>query len=276
MNTNLNPGLVSAFEGKGHTAVPMIQVTVPLSTTAMVDTLAQAIVRDLIRISDLMGQEINDEFIDVDMIKKYLQTLLYMRVVNVNYLEDNLKSYKSYKPMKDRLAIPTLFYQLLISIGVAVDNDYMIEFIPSYDVDGKELLDSDTLLSISNELHAFSSAGFKMVVGMPNDHFGDLEFMAMQCFDDTITSYRDSHPVYAFLHAFLQNKEVSEITGGLSRFYYGNVSKYSSALFQVYNSMAAEHPIQRSKPNFPKHTGKQDRVDKPWTKGKESDIDENE
>lgn len=242
MNTHLNSGLVSAFEGKKPTRKPLIQVTVPLSTTYIVETLAQAIEKDLMRISDWIGTEVSDT-LSVENLTKYLVTLAWLRTSFCNYNTQDLKALKNYKVVRDRLAIPTLFYQVLISIGVIEDTDYEIEFIPSMEIDGKELLDPDSMLEISNELHSFRACGFKMVQGLPRDPSGDLEFMAMQCLEDEmITSYRDSHPVYAFLHSFIRNTEVISITDGLSRYFYGNVASYRASLFSVYNAVSGDKP----------------------------------
>lgn len=215
--------LLTAF---GNEAQPLkssaVTVTVDVRPSDLVTKLSRVIFEELIRLANSGMLDVVNE-VGEEGILKYLKTLLYLRVLHVN---GELKGQMSvYNKVTNYLVVPTFFYQILIEIGEARDDDYNIVFKPAYSIDSKDLLALDELTSISDFLRRFPT--LSVVNGMPNDKSGSLEFMAMQHVAHEVTSYRKDHPVYGFLAAFFEQQEFNEVTGSLHRIHYGSMEDYS-------------------------------------------------
>jgi hypothetical protein len=157
-------------------------------------------------------------------IERYLKTTAWLRVCTVVGAAD--KSFSAYRLLGRRLAIPTLWYQVLVSIGRAYDKDYNIEFVPAYTITQEDLLSPDLMQEISNLLRSFEDRGMKLVYGIPAVQDGELDFMAMSHVDNVVLSYKQSHPVYGFLASFIRQQKLNEITGMMSRVVYGYDDDY--------------------------------------------------
>jgi hypothetical protein len=136
------------------------------------------------------------------------------------------RSTSGYRPVMRNVAIPVLFYQLLICIGKAYDSDYNIELFPVYSITEDDILSVEEMASLSQLFRSFENSGMKVVYGLPRDVTGELDFMAMSHVTDVIVSYRRSHPCFGFLASFVKQKQLNEVTGTMSRVVYGYESDY--------------------------------------------------
>jgi hypothetical protein len=223
----INSTLQSQFNDSKLMNMPTIEVPVNVSSSQMVSIMADKLLAEFNRMAPYAGYTAVSELTSKD-IERYLKTLLYLRVCTVMDKAD--KSTNTYRPVVKNIAIPVLFYQLLICIGKAYDSDYNLEFYPAYSITEDDILSVDEMASLSQLFRAFENSGMKVVYGLPRDSTGELDFMAMSHVEDVIVSYRRSHPVYGFLASFIRQKELNEVTGQMSRVIYGYESDYKYQL----------------------------------------------
>lgn len=214
--------------------IPMsaINETVELQPTKVFESLGKLIYQDMVRIYGMLGSQ--DAAVTEEEIVKYLKTLVYLRVDIAN--GSSSKNLTSYKTLRKHVSIPVLVYQLLVQIGPAVDRDYMIRFIPSYSIDGKDLLSLEDLQRVSDEMMGLENHGLKLVFGIPKEEEGDLDFMAMSHVEDVVKSYKKSHPVVGFYASFFAQQELSQLTGAFCRIHYGYESDYEVYLRAFYRA----------------------------------------
>lgn len=195
-----------------------VQVVVEFQQGLLMKTLAEKLKQEFDRMSSYSDRGPIAELTANDLLS-YLSTLFWMRVADVNQNGD--KTALAYRPVRRTLAIPVLFYQILIGVGRSYDKDYNLEFVPEYRISQERLLSPDRMSEISNLFRQFEDCGMKIVFGLPNDPTGELDFMAMSHVNTEVVSYRKCHPVYGFLASFVAQQELNSITGSMSRVFYG-------------------------------------------------------
>lgn len=214
----INTKLMSMFEdSKPMNDVTSI-VTVNLDNSSMIELLAEKLLMEFERMAPYASYQPISDLTSDDLVK-YLKTLQFMRVSRVSYSSG--KAYEPYKTIARYVNVPVLFYQLLLCIGKAYDREFNLEFKPAYNVPQEDLLSAEKMEAISSIFRQFEDSGMKVVRGIPNSEEGELDFMAMSHVDDTVVSYKRSHPVYGFLASFFRQKELHKITGTMSRVIYG-------------------------------------------------------
>jgi hypothetical protein len=216
--------------------MPAVTIHVEVSCSEMISLMAEKLMDEFERLAPYTSYRPVSELTSQD-IERYLKTLTWLRVCTVLGSAD--KSSVEYRPLKKELAIPVLMYQLLICIGRAYDSEYNLDFMPVYSITEEDLLSPEEMAGVSSLFRQFENAGMKVVYGIPKIQSGELDFMAMSHVNDVIVSYRRSHPSYAFLAAFIRQKELSEVTGMMSRVIYGYDSDFRyqlDALLTAINS----------------------------------------
>lgn len=233
MSVQINDVMESEFSSSKPMTVATINVTVDLTPSKLTAKLAKEIHTDMARIAGMAGS--SELGVDESEILDYLKSLTYIRIGLVN--GDRNKSLNDYRRLSRHLAVPVMFYQCLVSIGVAVDRDYSIKFSPAYQIDGKELLSPETMETISDMMIRMEPQGLKIVEGLPSSEEGELDFMALAHVEDIVRGYKRSHPVYGFLAAFFAQKSLNEITGTMCRVVYGYDSDYELYVTKLYAAM---------------------------------------
>lgn len=233
----INNRLQSMFDDFKTVNEPTIIVKVEFQPTKMVEDLASALMAELVRVAGPAGEYLLRD-LSVEGIRKYLCTESFMRRVHVTGFYN--KSIQAYKPLMRSIATPVFWYQVLVGIGEAFDRDYSIKFVPGITISESDLLAPEEMLAISDAMFALQNNGFKVVAGIPKDIEGDLAFMAMAHVEETVLSYRKSHPVYGFLASFFASNEVSNALGSLVRIRYGMDSDYRILLRKVVASVGEE------------------------------------
>lgn len=228
-----NTTLQSQFNDSKTLNVATITVAVEMNPGRLADKLAKEISNDMLRIANFTG--ISNLDVKSDEVLKYLKTLTFIRVGLVS--EDRVKALADYVKIAKHLAVPVMFYQCLIAMGVAIDRDFSIKFIPVYSIDGNDLLSPEEMLNLSDLMFRLEQNGFKIATGVPNQTDGELDFMALSHVSEEVLSYRRSHPVYGFLAAFFAQKELNEVTGMMCRVLYGYESDYELYVTRIYQAL---------------------------------------
>lgn len=211
-----------------------VKVTVHFEKGKLIASLGSILYREFERMVNYANHPVLARLSEKD-IQSYLCTLMYLRIAKASSTED--KTTIGYRPYYRTYAVPVLFYQLLVSIGVCYDRDYNLEFVPAYTIEQEDLLSPQRMKEISDEFRAFEDRGMKIVGGLPKDPSGELDLMAMCHVTDEVVSYRKSHPVYGFLAAFLAEKELNQITGTMCRIVYGYETDYEARLRILMNAI---------------------------------------
>ena len=228
----INTTLQRQFEAEKPLTKCNIKVDVCVNESEMVDTLASKIHSELFRMAPYAGYADVAE-LEVEDIRRYLNTLMFLRTSHVN--SENNKGLLPYKPMTKYYAIPVLWYQVLISVGIAWDKEFNLEFRPAYTLSQDDILSAEEMEALSDLFRSFEDKGFKLVYGLPREREGELEFMAMSHVTDEVISYKKSHPVYGFLASFCRQQELNVITGTMSRVVYGYSSDYKHRLDAIFD-----------------------------------------
>lgn len=233
----INSSLQSMFTDSKPVNDPTITVTVSLKCSKLVEDLASTLMQELIRVAGPVGDAML-RGVDSEGIRKYLATLGWLR--RVQSTGSWSKPSQQYKRFLRSAACPVLWYQVLIGMGKAIDRDYSVEFVPGTSIDEADLIDPDTLQEISDIMFRLQNNGFKVCAGIPLGEEGELDFMAMAHVEDSVVSYRRTHPVYGFLASFFASHEVSNSLGALVRVRYGYDSDYRVMLSRVVAGVGGE------------------------------------
>lgn len=229
----INEKIKSAFNDSKLMNKATINVSVEMNPSQLLDKMAEEINKDIMRLTNFVGSA--DYMVGTEDILKYLKTLVFLRVAFVNNeLHDMLKNYRS---LAKHLGVPVLMYQCLISMGVAYDRDFAIRFNPTYSIDDSDLLSPEEMESISDIFTRLENVGMKIVIGIPRDEAGELDFMALSHVAGEVVGYRRSHPVYGFLASFFAQKQLSEVTGLMCRVLYGYQTDYSLYVSKLYSAL---------------------------------------
>lgn len=220
-----------------------VETLVEMNPSKLLKEVAEGIKAECDRLAPYAGfKPVAD--LSVEDIHKYFHTLVWMRCKHVADQVD--KSYSLYRTVYKVCEVPTFIYQLMISIGEAIDSDYSIRFIPGYSIEDTNLLSVEQMKNISNVFLALKPLGFSSVTGMPSERSGELDFMACCHVKEVVRSYKDSHPVYGFLAAFFQQTELNSITGMMCRIIYGYDSDYEIAVRRIVSAVSAHQPASKT------------------------------
>lgn len=226
--------LVSQFNDLKPLNVATVKIAVEMNPSTMAEKLAKEIHTDMLRIASLTG--VSDLGVESDEILKYLKTLTFIRVGLVS--DDRVKALSDYVKIAKHLAIPVMFYQCLIAMGVATDKDFSIQFYPVYSIDSADLLSPETMLEISDIMSRLEMNGLKLSFGVPMHSEGELDFMALTHVADEVLGYKRSHSLYGFLAAFFRQKEFNEVTGMMCRVLYGYESDFELYVTGIYRALS--------------------------------------
>lgn len=204
-----------------------VRVEVKLESGLLIKTLAELMYDEFQRMAPYAEYK-PLEHLDSEMLRKYFNTLLWMRVNAVNQITN--KSTAMYNRLSRTAAVPVLFSHVLIGVGIAYDKDFNLEFYPAYNPSQDEILSPEQLLMVSDLFRQFENSGMKIVFGLPRALDGELDYMAMSNVASEVRSYRYTHPVYGFLAAFTAQQELNQITGSMSRVFYGYETDYAMRL----------------------------------------------
>jgi len=212
-------------------SLPMAKVTVQLNPTGMVDVLAERYAREIERILSVKGGSINVDLSEKALMK-YFITALFMRVIYCNE-QKAPKGFEWFSAKSRSFSNLLVFASILVHVGVAVDKEYGLKFVPVFEPDTKDLCTLAEFTDISDVLAQLEDHGLKLVRGLPSDRNGSLPFMACECFDDdSIRSYRRDHPVFGFFAAFFRNLQVEQLIGA-KRIIYGYRQQYEHYLSEM-------------------------------------------
>lgn len=233
--------LTSMFNDVKPMNDPTIECNVELSPSKLMGRLAQEILEEMKRIMPYVGYDSVSQ-LNVDDIKKYLSTLVWMRCEYAS--NTSSKAFNAYRSGYKYFAVPVVLSQMLLAIGRAYDRDYAISFIPTYTIREDCLLSVAQMCAVSDILRRMENNGLKLVYGLPNDVNGELDFMALCHVEGVVKGYRKSHPVYGFLASFFEQKKFNEVTGMMCRVFYGYASDYEmhvTRLFYAMKTTPVEH-----------------------------------
>jgi len=233
----MNEMLQSMFNDYNTVNEPTLRVEVNFDGSKMVDALSEIMLREMRRVAGVAGSDLLSE-VDEGDIRRYLLTTSWMRCAHVASVSN--KTYAQYRKLTRTIAIPVIWYQVLIGIGRALDRDYSIEFYPGASIRETDLLAPEEMLYLSDLMFSLQNNGLKVVAGIPSSEEGELDFMAMAHVEETVLSYRKTHPVYGFLASFFATREVSEALGALVRVRYGYDSDYRTMLAKVVASVGGD------------------------------------
>jgi len=225
----LNDALKSKFADFKLVNKPTVVVTVGFKSSDMMDKLANAVYSEMVRVAGFRAFT-NFDVTEED-VRQYLCTTAWMR--RCKAAKAFSKSLASYKPYEDTVAIPTIWYQVLVSIGQAYDSDHAVRFVPGTEIDENELIEPSKLKKVSDLMFTLQRNGLKVVAGIPRAVEGDLGFMAIEHLAGESYSYRRDHPVYGFLASFFTGQEISQALGALVSITYGFDTDYDLMLAQV-------------------------------------------
>lgn len=234
----INSSLQSAFTDSKLMNTNTIVVAVEMKPSTMMQALAEELLGELQRMAPYSGYAPVSDLEATDILK-YLSTLTWMRCQAC--IPSGSKSYAKYRTLAKHVSVPVLAYQFLLSMGVAFDRDYSIEFKPEYSIGEEELLSPDEVLAVSNLLRSFETSGMKLVQGLPSDPYGDLDFMALCHVEDFVVGYRKAHPVYGFLASFFKQKSLNEVTGMMCRVIYGYDTDYKVQISSLCQSITGSN-----------------------------------
>lgn len=235
MNIEKDSKLMTEWEQVAKEFMPephsetMIKQVIKLEPSELIHEMAILENREMQRV---MRFTTSDVVLDVEEIEKYLKTILYLRVLQVN----DSKSLGNYRFTLKDLNIPVRLYQIILSLGEAVDRDYGIRFLPVIEVDSEDLLGPEELRQYSDRLSILIPEGYLVVeTGLPTSTYGELGFMAcLLVSQEKIYSYRKDHPVYGFIASFFKSELINKAFDMDYRIYYGSVEDYKVMLSRIY------------------------------------------
>jgi len=152
--------------------------------------------------------------LDIDILRRYLMTLLVLRIDFVNrdkkYAKYDLRSY----------AVPAFLAAYLLGIGRVEDHDFGLLLIPKCEVPS-DMLTPDEMYRFSRQIRALRDA-FRPV-DFPSDRVGNLEFMSKFTLDEAVKSYRPrDHIVSAFMASVIRKTIRDDVILVLTTVTYGD------------------------------------------------------
>lgn len=200
----------------------------------VVDLAPSRLFQDAARVYSLESQRVtrftgNDNFvISENEFERYFITLLYLRVMRVNNVQNNVTN--MYRGDIRNYYVPAFVHTLLTSIGIAVDRDFGFKFVPSVTVEADMLLSAQEMRMLSDKLSFLSREGLTCVdTGISVRPEGELSFMAVLNISEEVLSYKKDHPVYGFYASFFKHQVVdSVINPSHFRIRYGSEDEYAT------------------------------------------------
>jgi len=162
---------------------------------------------------------------------RYLKSLMWLHVNNVNGSVPH-----SYKFLVREVEVPALYETILAQVGVVVDKDFGIRFVPNIDVDAEDLMSPFEIMESSQFLLVLSELGIRTVKGLPNPKdSGSLGAMASSLVESgDILSYRKDHPVYGFIAACFEFDHLLQLMSGALRIKYGSISEFEAVAETIF------------------------------------------
>lgn len=214
-------------------SLPMAKVTVKLDPTGMVDILSMKYAKEIDRIISVKGGS-NTVDMSAQALLKYFNTALFMRTIQVNDAQAP-KGYEWFRAMSRSFTNLVVFANLLVQVGIAIDKEYGLKFVPMYEPEANTLMTRVEFEELSDALLQLETHGLKVVQGLPSDKGGSLPFMACEFIesDESIRSYRREHPVFGFYAAFFRNIQVEQMVIGPKRILYGYRQQYEMYISEM-------------------------------------------
>lgn len=239
--SNENNSVVSAEEKWGAIiseqlpaahATNTVRQTVQFECSDMMSEMAKLEHNEMLRV---MRFTVTDILPSQEDVLRYMKTICHLRVVQV----ENVSKLKDYSFTRRNLNIPVRLYQIICSLGEAVDRDYGVRFVPAMDIEASDLMSPEELREMSSKLMIISLEGYLVVeTGLPNTTEGELGTMAcllMQ--DEKVFSYRKDHVVYGFIASFFKTQLIKQVfTDDIYRIYYGSMEDFRSSLSRIYRN----------------------------------------
>lgn len=208
----------------------MVKQTVKLEPSDLISDMARLENMEMQRV---MRFTTNNVVLSTEEIEKYFKTIIYLRVLQVT----GGKKFSTYANFAMKtMNIPVRLYQIILSLGEAIDRDYGIKFVPSMELDAEMLLGLTELQELSDKISVLIPEGYLVVeTGLPTTTNGELGFMAcLLVNDEKVYSYRKDHPVYGFIASFFKSELISKAFSIDYRMYYGSVEDYKAMLGRIY------------------------------------------
>jgi len=207
----------------------MVRQIIKLEPSELIHDMAELEHKEMERV---MRFTVNKIVLSVEEIEKYFKTLLYLRVIQVT----DYKNLKDYRFTLKSLNIPVRIYQIILSLGEAIDRDYGIRFLPAMEIEAESLLGANELREYSDRLSVLIPEGYLVVeTGLPSAINGELGFMAcLLISDEKVFSYRKDHPVYGFIASFFKSELINKAFDMDYRIYYGSKEDYKIMLSRIY------------------------------------------
>lgn len=161
-----------------------------------------------------------DISISSEEMESYLNFLLKTRVdqVSGNKVDRSVRMF----------AVPALFALALAHIGPCFDKEQGLDIIPVMDKSVK-VISLDEAKAISMKLLLIEDFGFELVLGLPRDLKGDINFMLFHMAEGEILRHdRVAHPAYATLISFFRVNQIESLLS--HRQSYGHADEHTQLL----------------------------------------------
>lgn len=163
-----------------------------------------------------------------DQMVKYLNTLLYLRILTVNH--DHLRH--SWLDQVPYPTVPAFFAVFLENVGVVRDQTLGIEIVPEFGGSAEDVLEPQEFKHFSYELARFGKAGLEYATALPRSVEGSWDLMTMQLIQGEIRNQDGkAHVVYALL-ASLYTQTITEGVL-LPRVTYGRVDRFRGLVAEL-------------------------------------------
>jgi len=205
--------------GDATTPKNFIVVEVEFGKTEVFQAMVDSFERETKRVARFSanGAELTIDF------NRYLSTLLWLHIGNVNGSVP-----REYRFAIREIEVPAYFETVLAQIGIVIDKDFGIRFVPSFGINKDDLLSPSELLAASMEMMVLGDLGLRTVKGLPNPATsGSLGAMATNLVESgDVLSYRKDHPVYGFVAACFNFSHLQEMFGNALRIKYGSLTEF--------------------------------------------------
>lgn len=152
--------------------------------------------------------------ISVDDLFKYLALPLVYRISDFEGVpKHETNSFKYYGDLPrhqvNNLNYPFWIEHVVAQVGIAVDYDYGLKFVPQLILNEEVqlTLSREKIIDIHHLLGAYEEHGLAVVTNvLPKGTEGNIDVMAMTIIEDIVKSYKHLHPAGSYVAAFLGNK----------------------------------------------------------------------
>lgn len=226
-------GLGSSLLNEQSTAVSFVNVKVALKPNSLLLDMSNEYSKEITRLTRFNSRQ---SILDEELMFKYLNTVIYLHVSNVNGAFP-----RDYQSLKNKMVIPAVFAAILSHIGEVVDKSFGLKFTPTFDIDASDLLTPSQIWEIIDEFYLLESVGLKLTTSgflNPKD-CGSLGFMGCQLVSNgDILSYRHDSPVFGFYKAMFDSSALEQVLGLQAlRVRYGTFEHYKSLVKALINEV---------------------------------------